>query len=385
MTDLLNSLDPARLPERTSLKWRRYDPDVLPLWVAEMDVPLAEPVVRAVTDLMAHGDTGYPPHAPGYVEAFAEFAVARWGWEVDVALSRVVPDIMTGLDAVLQVATDPGEAVVVASPVYGPFFGHPRALGREVVPVALDGDGRLDVPALEAAFAAATTGGRRAVMLLANPHNPTGVAHRRDELAALAAAAERHGVLVVSDEAHAPLVHRGAEFVPYLTVDPRGLSVLSAAKTWNLAGFKSAIVLAGPQSRPTLEALPSTLFDAVGHVSLVAHTAAFRDGGPWLDELLPALTRSRDLLVDLVAEHLPRAQMRVPEATFLAWLDLSAYDAGEDPAEAILERGRVGLSNGLFFGPGGEHHVRVNFATHAEVLTEAVRRMAAALAPGADR
>jgi len=380
VSDLLSTLDPTDLARRTSLKWRRYEPDVLPLWVAEMDVPLAEPVVRAVTDLMAAGDTGYPSYSPGYVEAFAAFAADRWGWEVDVAASRIVPDIMTGLDAVVEAATDPGETVVVTSPVYGPFYGHPRALGRVVEAVALDDDGRLDVAALDAAFAAATTGGRRAVMLLANPHNPTGVVHTRAELEALAAAAARHGVRVVADEAHAPLVHDGRPFVPYLTVDPRGLSVLSAAKTWNLAGFKSAIILAGPEARATLDALPSTLYDAVGHVSLVAHTAAFRDGGPWLDELLPALARSRDLLVDLVAEHLPLARMRVPEATYLAWVDLSAYGLGDDPAEHVLERARVGFSNGVFFGPGGEGHVRVNFATHPEILTEALRRTGAALA-----
>lgn len=380
MTDLLSVLDPASLRERSSLKWRAYAPDVLPMWVAEMDVPLAEPVVRAVTDLVAAGDTGYPPHAPAYAEALAGFAAARWGWDVDVALTRAVPDIMTGLDAVVAATTDPGGTVVVAAPVYGPFFSHPRALGRHVEAVPLDAAGRLDVPALEVAFAAATTGGRRAAMLLANPHNPSGVAHTRAELEALAAAAARHGVVVVSDEAHAPLVLEGAELVPYLTVDPRGLAVMSAAKTWNLAGFKSALVLAGPDARPVLEALPSTLFDAVGHVSLVAHTTAYREGGPWLDELLPAIARNRDLVVDLVAEHLPLARLRRPEATYLAWLDLSAYGLGDDPAAWLCEHARVAYSPGPIFGPGGAGHVRLNYGTHPELVREAVVRTAAALA-----
>lgn len=380
MTDLLSTLDLTRLRERTSAKWRAYGPDVLPLWVAEMDVPLAEPIVRAVSDLVAAGDTGYPASPDEYVAAFSGFAAARWGWQVDASLARVVPDILAGLAAVIDATTDRGDTILVPSPVYGPFFRNPRLQGRVVEPVALTADGRLDVPALETAFAAAVSTGRRAAVLLSNPHNPTGVVHTRAELEALAAAAARHGVVVISDEAHAPLVHDGATFVPYVEVDPRGLSVLSAAKTWNLAGFKAAVVVAGVDAREVVESFPVTLFNSVGHVSLTAQAAAFRDGVPWLDELLPSLARSRDLLADLVAEHLPHARMQLPESTYLAWVDLSACGAGDNPAAQILERGRVALSAGTDFGPGGEGHVRVNFATHPEILTEAVRRIAGALA-----
>lgn len=379
MTDLLSTLDLDRLRSRTSAKWRAYGPDVLPLWVAEMDVPLAEPIVRAVSDLVASGDTGYPSAPDEYLAAFSAFAAARWGWQVDASRARVVPDILAGLGAVIEATTDRGDTILVPSPVYGPFFRNPRLQGRVVEPVALTADGRLDVPALETAFAAAVADGRRAAVLLSNPHNPTGAVHTRGELEALAAAAARHGVVVISDEAHAPLVHDGATFVPYVEVDPRGFSVLSAAKTWNLAGFKAAVVVAGTDAREIVESFPVTLFNGVGHVSLVAQTAAFRDGEPWLDELLPALTRSRDLLADLVAEHLPHARMQLPESTYLAWVDLSAYDAGDNPAAQILERGRVALSAGTDFGPGGEGHVRVNFATHPEILTQAVQRIAGAL------
>ncbi|QIK85058.1 aminotransferase class I/II-fold pyridoxal phosphate-dependent enzyme [Sanguibacter sp. HDW7] len=345
-----------------------------------MDVPLAEPIVRAVSDLVASGDTGYPAAPDEYVAAFSAFAAARWGWQVDTSLARVVPDILAGLSAVIEATTDRGDTILVPSPVYGPFFRNPRLQGRVVEPVALTADGRLDVPSLETAFAAAVAHGRRAAVLLSNPHNPTGAVHTRGELEALAAAAARHGVVVISDEAHAPLVHDGATFVPYVGVDPRGFSVLSAAKTWNLAGFKAAVVVAGTDAREIVESFPVTLFNSVGHVSLVAQAAAFRDGEPWLDELLPALTRSRDLLADLVAEHLPHARMQLPESTYLAWVDLSAYGAGDNPAAQILERGRVALSAGTDFGPGGEGHVRVNFATHPEILTEAVQRIAGALA-----
>lgn len=381
MGDLLETMTLDRLRARTSVRWSHYPDDVLALWVAEMDVPLAEPVRRAVQGLLDASDTGYPPGRGELAEAFAGFAARRWGWAVDPAATRELTDIMTALDTAVAVLTDPGDVVVVPTPVYGPFLVHTRANGRVVETVALR-DGRLDLDALADAFAGvrARRPNGRVALLLCNPQNPTGVVHTRAELEALAALAAQHDVRVVSDEAHAQLVLPGATFVPYVDVDPRGLALHSAAKTWNLAGFKSALLVAGAEARADLARVPAHLSDAVGHVSLVAHTAAYRDGEAWLDELLPALVRRRDLLVELVATHLPGARMRVPEATYLAWIDLRAAGAdgaglGDDPARAFLERGRVALSQGSVFGPGGEGHVRLNYASSEAVLREAVARM----------
>ncbi|PFG37001.1 cystathionine beta-lyase [Flavimobilis soli] len=383
MDDLLEVLTVDQLRARASVRWSHYPHDVLPLWVAEMDVPVAEPVREAVRALLDAHDVGYPPEDGALTAAFTGFAMRRWGWTVDATAVRQLTDVMTAVQTAVAAVTPPGGVVIVPTPVYGPFRWYTEGSGRRVETVLLR-EGRLDVDAIDATAArvrAEVGPGEGIALLLCNPHNPTGVVHTRAELAALADVAARHDVRVVSDEAHAPLVLPGSPaYVPYLEVDPRGLAVHSAAKTWNLAGFKSALLVAGDEARDVLGRVPTHLGDAVGHVSMVAHAAAYRDGGAWLDELLPALARRRDLFVGLVGEHLPGARVRVPEATYLGWVDLRAAGPdgaglGDDPAHAFLKEGRVALGRGLDFGPGGEGHVRVNCATRVDVLTEAFERM----------
>ncbi|WP_137022846.1 aminotransferase class I/II-fold pyridoxal phosphate-dependent enzyme, partial [Streptomyces albus] len=215
--DPLRRLTLADLRRRTSMKWRTYEPDVLPLWVAEMDVPLAEPVAEALTEAVRLGDTGYPAGTV-YADALRDFARHRWDWDFPASRTALVPDVMLGIVEVLKLVTGPGDAVVVNCPVYPPFYQFVRHLGRRVIEAPLDAAGRLDPAALESAFARATEGGRRAAYLLCSPHNPTGTVHTEDELADVAARAAARGVRVVADEIHAPLVLPGARHVPYLTV-----------------------------------------------------------------------------------------------------------------------------------------------------------------------
>ncbi|HZF91682.1 MalY/PatB family protein [Streptomyces sp.] len=366
-----------RLRRRTSVKWRAYPQDVLPLWVAEMDVPLAEPVVRAVTEALALGDTGYPGGTE-YAEALAAFAARRWGWDgLAVERTALVPDVMLGVVEMLKLVTGPGDAVVVSPPVYPPFYDFVTHMDRRVAEAPLGSGPRLDFDVLEAAFREAAGGGRRAAYLLCSPHNPTGTVHTAEELSAVADLAERYGVRVVADEAHAPLVLRGARFVPYLSVPgaERGLSLMSASKAWHLAGLKAAVAVAGPEAAADLARLPEEAGDGCSHLGVIAHTAALRDGTAWLDALLAGLDENRRLFADLLAEHLPEVVYRPGDGTYLAWLDCRALGLGDDPAQAFLERGRVALSSGLAYGTGGAGHVRLNLATSPEVLTEAVRRM----------
>ena len=363
------------------MKWRTYPADVLPLWVAEMDVPLAEPVVRAVTEAMELGDTGYPA-GTAYAEALAAFAAERWGWHgLAVERTAVVPDVMLGVVEMLKLVTGPGDPVVVNPPVYPPFFQFVAHMDRRITEAPLGADGRLDLGALEDAYRRATAGGGRAAHLLCSPHNPTGTVHTAGELSAVAALAERYGVRVVVDEIHAPLTADGVGFVPYLSVPgaESGLSVMSASKGWNLAGLKAALAIAGPGAAADLALLPEEVGHGPSHVGILAHTAALRDGTAWLDALLAGLDDNRRLLAALLAEHLPEVSCRPGEATYLAWLDCRALGLGDDPAEVFLERGRVAVSSGLGFGTGGTGHVRLNLATSPEILTEGVRRMAAAL------
>jgi cystathionine beta-lyase len=377
----LHALTPELLRRRTSMKWRTYPEDVLPVWVAEMDVPLAEPVVRAVTGAMERGDTGYPVGS-AYAEALAAFARQRWDWDgLAVERTAIVPDVMLGVVEMLKLVTGHGDPVVVNSPVYPPFYAFVRHLDRRVVEAPLGADGRIDPEVLEDTFRRVTAGRERAAYLLCSPHNPTGTVHTADELSAVAALAERYGVRVVADEIHAPLVLAGARFVPYLSVPggERGLSLMSASKAWNLAGLKAALAVAGPEAAADLARMPEEVGHGPSHVGVLAHTAALREGTAWLDALLAGLDANRRLLTGLLAEHLPAIRYRPGEATYLAWLDCRGLDLGDDPAEVFLRHGRVALNSGLPFGTGGAGHARLNLATTPGLLTEAVRRMAVAL------
>lgn len=395
-----NPLTELSLPElrrRTSMKWRAHPDDVLPLWVAEMDTPLAPPVAAALTEAVERGDTGYPA-GTAYHEAVRDFAAERWGWHgLAVARTALVPDVMMGIVEMLRLVTGPGDVVVVCPPVYPPFYAFVTHAGRRVLEAPLGADGRLDPAALDEAFARARAGCARPAFLMSNPHNPTGAVHTRDELAAVAELAARYRVRVVSDEIHAPLVLAGARFTPYLSVEGAGdaFAVLSASKAWNLSGLKAALAVAGPDAAADLARLPEEVGHGPSHLGVLAHTAAFRDGGGWLDRLLAGLTANRALLDTLLAERLPAVGYLRPEGTYLAWLDCTplGLDAGPapdgpgvvtdlaGPARYFLDHARVALSSGHVFGTGGAGHVRLNFAAHPDVLTAAVTRMAASL-PG---
>lgn len=366
--------------DRTSVKWRLFPDDVLPLWVAEMDAAPCPAVVEAVTSAVRRGDTGYA-WPPPYAAALARFAHDSWGWEIDTAATATVPDVMIGASELLRLLTDDDGVVVVSPPVYESFFGFVEAIGRRRVDAPLTAEGRLDPDSLASAFRAATAGGRRAAYLLCNPQNPTGTVHTVDELATLAGLAEEHGVRVVSDEIHAPLTHTTSRFTPYLTVPgaERGLAVISPSKGWNLAGLKTALAVAGSGAVDDLRRLHEVHGHGASHVATIAHVAALDDGREWLARLLDELDANRHLLTRLLAEHLPDVRYQLPEATYLAWLDCRDLGLGDDPAATFRRRGKVALSPGRRYGEPGRGFVRLNLATSPGIITEAVRRMASSL------
>lgn len=371
----------TELHARRSAKWTRYPADVLPLWVAEMDFPLADPVADTLRDMVDRGDTGYAaPWAPDLAEAFAKFADAAWGQQVDPDAVRLMPDVLTGIGVALELASRPGDGVVIDTPVYPPFLEAIERAGRRGVEVDAVLEGDRWVPDLAGAAAAYADGAR--VHLLCNPHNPLGTVLRRAELEAVAEQAGRRGVTVVADEVHAPLSYDTAH-VPFATIDAdaarSSYTLTSASKAWNVAGLKAALLLAGPAVAKRLDDVPEVVSFGASLLGVAAGTAAFGEGRPWLDGTLAYLDGNRRALADLLAEHLPAVRYRVPEATYLAWLDCRALGLGDDPATAFLERGRVAVSGGLDFGARGAGHVRLNFATSRPLLAEAVRRMASAV------
>lgn len=372
----LRDLNEQSLRRRTSIKWREHPADVLPLWVAEMDVLIAEPIRAALVQAVNDGDTGYP-HGTGYAEAFAGFAADRWGWDgIDPSGVAYAADVMTGIAEAIRLVSGPGDPVVVNPPVYPPFFGFTEHAGREVVEAPLGPDGRLDLEVLAEAFVRAGAGGRPVTYLLCNPHNPTAVAHTAAELGVVVELAARHRVRVVVDEIHGPLVPSG--FVPYLSLDGAddAIVVTSASKAFNLAGAKAALMIPGTRSLPDLVRLPEVVSHGPSHLGVLAHTVALTDGRRWLDALHTDLDANREQLGALLVEHLPSVRWGRGDATYLAWLDCRELGLGDDPAAAFLGRGRVALNSGLPFGRGGRGHVRLNLATTPEILTEAVIRMA---------
>lgn len=390
MHNPLEELTLAQLQQRTSAKWRAYPRDVLPMWVAEMDVMPAQPIVAALRHALDIGDTGYSMgHA--YPEAVKQFAADRWGWpDFPARYTRSVPDVMMGIAEVLRLVTEPGDPVVVNSPVYPPFYAFVTSAGRTVVESPLTPDGRLDVEHLEATFRELRSRHAHVGYLMSSPHNPSGTVHTAEELAAVGRAADHYGVRVIVDEIHAPLVLAGATFVPYLSLPDAqsGFSVLSASKAWNLAGLKAALAVPGEAARDDLARMPEEVGHGASHLGVIAHTAAFTDGGQWLDALLAGLDANREYLSEVLADLLPELLYEPGDATYLAWIDCRALRLHspdkqgpgivsdlEGPAKFFLDEARVALSSGHVFGSGGSGYVRMNFATSQDILTDAVERM----------
>jgi cystathionine beta-lyase len=376
----VDAIDLAALRQRQSAKYQYFDADVIPAWVAEMDFPLAEPVAAALHAAIDRSDTGYRS-AQGLADALVGFARQRWDWEIPA--ERVVPlaDVLTGAAQAIMVFTAPGDGVVVNPPVYAPFFSVVRAVtGRTVVEVPMarcaDGSYDWDLVGLERAFARPDV----TAFLMSNPHNPTGTVPTPEVLAAIAALAATHGVTVISDEIHGPLVLPGAQHVPFMSVAPDdadAVILVSASKAWNLPGLKCSQLVGTARTAPIIaDRMPPDVTYGTGQLGVIAAVAAYRDGGRWLDDVIDIIDGNRGLLAELLAEHLPRARYVPPQASYLAWIDFRGYDLGDDPAAAFLERGRVALSPGPSYGTGGEGFARLNLATSPRILREIVRRLA---------
>lgn len=376
----VKALSLAELRERSSEKWREYPSDVLPLFVAETDFPLAPAITAALQRAVEIGDTGYMASKTPLATAFADFASRRYGWEPDPARIRSTADVSMGIVEILRRVTQPGERVVVTPPVYPPFYDLVAEAGAEVerVPLRDTGTGwELDLDGIRAAFEDGAT-----AILLCNPHNPTGTVHDSDSLGALAELADEFGVVVVSDEIHAPLAQPGTGFTPFLAVNDAaqrvGYAVVSASKAFNLAGLKCALmVTADDETSAVVRGLPVEVEWRTGQFGLLAAVAAFsEESDAWLDGLLRTLDENRVLLEDLLASRLPGARYRIPDAGYLAWIDLSAMEWGDNPARRILKDAKVALHFGPAFGVEGAGHVRLNFGTSPEILTEAIERIA---------
>ena len=372
--------DLERLREQTCIKWTYHADDVLPAWVADMDLPPAPVVVDAVRALVDRGDFGYNWHAAKQLpEAFSAWEETRHGWRPDPERVRIFCDVMQGVDVALMTRCRPGDGVILFTPVYPPFLRSATADGRLLIDCELDPNGWRLVP--ERLEAAAAEPHARAI-LLCNPHNPTGRAFSLEELTFIAEAAERHDLFVVSDEIWCDVVYPGAKHIPFASladeVAARTVTLSAASKAFNVAGLHCAVAHVGDSVvRDAIKALPGHILGAVGSPGAEATLAAWTCGQPWLAETMAHLEKMRDHLAARLTAELPGVRCTVPEATYLAWLDFSAYGLGDDPAKVLLDEGRVALSNGPDFGEHGVGFARFNFATTEAMLDAVVDRVVA--------
>ena len=386
MTYDFESLRSDVLRTRPGAKWAKARPgDGLAAWVADMDFALAPPIRAALDELIEQGDVGYPRWAPTgvspMVEVFADRMDARFGWNPPVDQVVELAEVVQGIQVVLHFATAPGDGILLLTPIYPPFLSCGGFGGRHTVEVAArrDGDGwawdRDEV---------ATAAGRTRAMLLCHPHNPLGRVYERDELEFLAELAERHDLLIISDEIHADLVYAPGGHIPMSSLSAhtaaRTVTITSTSKAFNLAGLRWAIAHVGPaELRAALADLPSHLLGVPNLAAVTASRAAWTESDDWLAAVVGHLDTQRHRLAALTAARLPAIDYVRPEATYLAWLDCRRLALVDEPYNVFAAAG-VELSPGPNFGDAGRGFVRLNLATSSAVLDEIVDRVADAVA-----
>jgi cystathionine beta-lyase len=368
-----------------SSKWHKFPPDVLPLWVADMDFPSPETVTRALRERVEHGVFGYGVEQPEFHEVMCEWLLKRRGWKVEPEALVLLPGVIPGFNVACRAFSAPGDGLLTLLPVYPPILRLPDNVGltRDAVDLTRGSDGRYEVDG--DAFERAITP-RTRMFILCNPHNPVGRVFTREELSRMAEICLRRGLVICADEIHGDLVYQGHQHVAMASLHPeieaRTITLMAPSKTYNLAGLRCALAVI--PNRALREKFVATRLDLVQSANILGYTAmlaAYRDGQPWLDELLRYLEANRDFLVQYVRAHLRGVEVGVPEGTYLAWLDCrQAGLPGHDPYTFFLEKARVGLNDGVTFGRGGAGFVRLNFGCPRSMLTEGLERMRKALA-----
>jgi cystathionine beta-lyase len=384
-TIVFDQFDERVLRFRPGVKWSGSGPGVLPASIADMDFPVAEPIVDSLRRYIEMGDFGYPNWPDGVSPLRAAYSYRmreRHGWYPDPAHVREFSDVRHAVRVALELSTKPGDGVAMHTPAYSPFVQTIDRLGLRLVPLPLvDTERGWMFDADDCARRVAATGCR--VLILVNPHNPTGRAFTRDELLALAEVAERHDLLVISDELHADLTYRPHHHLPFASLDPaiadRTVTMYAASKAFSLAGLRCAVGHFGvAELRAKLAEQPSG--PNVNVIGVRASLAAWTEASQWLENVVGYLDVNRRLVAEFVAERLPGIRHHMPEATYLAWLDCRALGLGPEPATYFRENAGVELNDGSDYNPGGDGFVRLNFATPTSVLRQILDRMVDSLA-----
>lgn len=378
----LRGADLSRLRSLEGRKWTRDGPDALPVWVADMDFQSPDCALDAMRRVIDRGDIGYNFRAtealPG---AFAAWQESLHGWRPEAERLVLFDDVLHALQFILWHMTEPGDGVVLFTPIYPPFRKMIETSGRRVVDCPLDPEtARLDPSVLDGVI----DGGTKAVFWC-NPHNPTGRVFDADEVDALSEIARAHDLLVLSDEVWADMVHPGATHIPTAAVNglaDRSVTVSSASKSFNLAGLRCAVAHVGSdQVKEMLDSQPDRLRGHVNTLAAEATLACWEQGAPWLDAMRRHIGSQFDHLETRLSAEAPLIRWRRPEATYLAWLDGRPLNLSGEFSELLRDEAKVVLSPGLDFGESGRGHGRINVATSQLILDEAIDRLLTVAAP----
>jgi cystathionine beta-lyase len=382
----LDALELDQLRHRISEKWNTYPgDDLIACWVAEMDYPLAGPIHASLARAVATHDVGYAIglRETGLADAFAERMQTLFGWTIAPGRCEILSEVVQGLYVALEAYSEPGEGAIVQTPIYPPFLNAVRDTNRRLIENRLvRGEERyeIDFDALER-----DAGGDTRLLLLCNPHNPTGRVFGRSELERLAALAVERDLVVVSDEIHSDLVFDGREFVPFGSLSPelgeRTVTLTSATKAFNIPGLRTAVAHFGsPELQKRFNAaVHRHARGGIGLLGIYATIAAWRHSQPWLDQVRTHLEGNRDFALDLLRERCPEIGTVPLESTYLMWLDFRALSLPQSPARFLFERANIALSDGHHFGPGLDEYARLNIATSRPILGEILERLARAL------
>ncbi len=349
---------------------------------AVMDYNLAEPIQEALISLVKNSDAGYLGRIPELPLALSSFARRRWNWEIDPAHVKISPDVGVGVIEICRLLVQPGQKILINTPVYYNFYNWVKELQCEVVDAPLKENNLhycLDFDLIEKHYASGVK-----VHILCNPHNPVGAVFSKSDLSRVADLAKKHGVWIMSDEIHAPLVYKENTFTPFLSISETarevGFAFLSATKAWSIAGLKCSQIIA--QSEKTLEVLgrlPLAVHSRASLFGAVASAVAYKDGVDWLDAVIEELDHSRHYLRELIEGAPVDIKYRIPEGSYFGWLDLRALPLEGDIANYFISRGKIAIAPGNFYGPSGAGFIRMNFATSKEIIHEALTRITRAL------
>ena len=385
---LFDDVDRAWLVAKPGQKWRQ-PAGKLAAWVADMDFAPAAVITDALHEVIDGGDLGYPhwPYPHGgtpLARAFVERMTRRYGWQPDIEACRELADVTQGVRLVVHLASRGGDGIVLHTPAYPPFHATWRDMGRRLIEVPAHRGPQgwsFDYDDLERRLASQP--GLAKIWVLCHPHNPTGHVFGRDELARIVDIAERHDLIIISDEIHAELVYLPSRHLPVAAVSDqaarRTVTLTSASKSFNVAGLRWAMAHVGPAAlRGAIDTLPEHLLGVPNLMAVTAVGAAWTRGDEWLAACLSYLESQRRHLRDLLVTHCAAIDYSMPEATYLAWLDCRGLGLADEPYDHFARHG-VELGRGPDFGPAGHGFVRLNFATSASMLTDIVAALGRAV------